>query len=93
MSEFAGVAGVGELFSVSRWLTIPVATAALLALMFTGSYRRVERIGVAVGAAELAFLVAMVMSGPHLNALAQVWGQCHCVTRRTCSCWRPTWVQ
>ena len=37
--------------------------------MFTGSYRRVERIGVAVGAAELAFLVAMVMSGPHLNAL------------------------
>ena len=74
LSEFAGVAGVGELFSVSRWLTIPVATAALLALMFTGSYRRVERIGVAIGAAELAFLVAMVMSGPHLNALAQGMG-------------------
>ena len=69
LTEFAGIAGVGELFSVSRWLTIPVATAALLALMFTGSYRRVERIGVALGAAELAFLVAMVMSGPHLNAL------------------------
>jgi Mn2+/Fe2+ NRAMP family transporter len=69
LTEFAGIAGVGELFGVSRWLTIPVATAALLALMLTGSYRRVERIGIAVGAAELAFLVAMVMSGPHLNAL------------------------
>jgi Mn2+/Fe2+ NRAMP family transporter len=63
---------VGELFSVSRWWTIPVATAALLALMLTGSYRRVERIGVAVGAAELAFLVAMVMSRPHLNGLGSM---------------------
>ena len=68
LTEFAGIAGVGELFGMSRWLT-PVATAALLALVLTGSYRRVERIGIAVGAAELAFLVAMVMSGPHLNAL------------------------
>ena len=69
LTEFAGIGGVGELFGVSRWLTVPVATAALLALMLTGSYRRVERIGIAVGAAELAFLVAMVMSGPYLNAL------------------------
>ena len=51
LTEFAGIAGVGELFRVSRWLTIPVATAALLGLMLTGSYRRVERIGIAVGAA------------------------------------------
>ena len=72
LTEFAGIAGVGELFSVSRWWTIPVATAALLALMLTGSYRRVERIGVAVGAAELAFLVAMVMSRPHLNGLGSM---------------------
>jgi Mn2+/Fe2+ NRAMP family transporter len=63
VTEFAGVAGVGQLFGVSRWLTIPVSTAALLALMFTGSYRRVERIGIAFGGAELAFIVVMVMSG------------------------------
>jgi len=67
LTEFAGVAGVGELFGLSRWLTIPVATAALLALMFTGSYRRVEWVGIVFGAAELAFVVAMVMSGPHLH--------------------------
>jgi len=69
LTEFAGVAGVGELFGVSRWVSIPVATAALLALALTGSYRRVERIGLAVGAAELAFLVAMVMSRPDPKAL------------------------
>jgi len=69
LTEFAGVAGVGELFGVSRWVSIPVATVALLALALTGSYRRVERIGLALGAAELAFLVAMVMSRPQPNAL------------------------
>ncbi|MCV7101108.1 NRAMP family divalent metal transporter [Mycobacterium palustre] len=68
LTEFAGVAGVGELFGVSRWVSIPVATAALLALALTGSYRRVERIGLAIGAAELAFLVAMVMSRPDPHA-------------------------
>ncbi|MCV7350667.1 NRAMP family divalent metal transporter [Mycobacterium parmense] len=70
LTEFAGVAGVGELFGVSRWVSIPVATAALLALALTGSYRRVERIGLVVGAAELAFLVAMVMARPQPRALA-----------------------
>jgi Mn2+/Fe2+ NRAMP family transporter len=70
LTEFAGVAGVGELFGVSRWVSIPVATAALLTRAMTGSYRRVERIGLAVGAAELAFLVAMVMARPDMGALA-----------------------
>ncbi len=70
VTEFAGVGGVGELFGLSRWLTISVATAALLALMFTGSYRRVEWVGIVFGAAELAFVVAMVMSGPHLHDVA-----------------------
>jgi Mn2+/Fe2+ NRAMP family transporter len=69
LTEFAGVAGVGELFGISRWVSIPVATAALLALALTGSYRRVERIGLALGAAELAFLVAMIMSRPQPNTL------------------------
>ncbi|MGB8391081.1 NRAMP family divalent metal transporter [Mycobacterium sp.] len=69
LTEFAGVAGVGELFGVSRWVSVPVATVALLALALTGSYRRVERIGLVVGAAELAFLVAMVMARPQPKAL------------------------
>lgn len=69
LTEFAGVAGVGELFGISRWVSIPIATVALLALALTGSYRRVERIGLIVGAAELAFLVAMVMARPSPEAL------------------------
>jgi Natural resistance-associated macrophage protein len=43
--EFAGVAGVGELFGISRLVTVPVATVFLIALAFTRGYRRVERSG------------------------------------------------
>jgi Mn2+/Fe2+ NRAMP family transporter len=64
LTEFAGVAGVGELFGVSRWVSIPVTVAFLLGLAFTGSYRRVERIGIAIGLAELAFIPAMILAHP-----------------------------
>ncbi|MHB1592951.1 MAG: NRAMP family divalent metal transporter [Streptosporangiaceae bacterium] len=68
LTEFAGIAGVGELFGIPRWVSVPVVTVLLLALAMTGSYQRVERIGIAVGLAELAFIVAMVLSRPHLGA-------------------------
>src|SRR5271156_5523995 len=38
ITEFTGVAGIGELFGVSRGLTLPVAAAALLAIGATGAY-------------------------------------------------------
>ena len=68
LTEFAGIAGVGELFGIPRLVSVPVVTVFLLALALTGSYQRVERIGIAVGLAELAFIVAMVLSRPHLGA-------------------------
>ncbi len=43
ITEFTGVAGIGELYGLSRSVTLPFAAAALLAVVATGSYRRVER--------------------------------------------------
>jgi Mn2+/Fe2+ NRAMP family transporter len=71
LTEFAGVAGVGELFGISPWVTVPVATLFLLGLAFTGSYRRAERIGIAVGLAELAFIPAMILTHPSLHGIAR----------------------
>jgi Mn2+/Fe2+ NRAMP family transporter len=70
ITEFAGVAGVGELFGISRWVTVPLSVAVMAGLVCTGSYRRVERIGIALGLAELAFVCAMLMSHPSGHALA-----------------------
>ena len=69
LTEFAGVAGVGELFDISKWVTVPVATVALIGLACTGSYRRAERIGIAIGLAELAFIPAMLLARPGGHAV------------------------
>jgi len=69
LTEFAAVAGVGALFGLPRWVTVPAATAFLLAIMLTGSYRRAERIGIAVGLAELAFLGATALARPRPAAV------------------------
>jgi NRAMP (natural resistance-associated macrophage protein)-like metal ion transporter len=55
ITEFSGVAGVGELYNVPRYVSLPVAAGALLIVVVTGSYRRVERVAIAVGLFELAF--------------------------------------
>lgn len=71
LTEFIGIAGVGELFGVSKWLTIPAATMLLIGIAFCGSYHRVEKIGVMIGLAELAFLVAMFMAKPQPSDFVQ----------------------
>ncbi len=71
VTEFTGVAGIGELYGVSRALTLPIAVAVLFTVIATGSYRRVERTAIIIGLFELAFFVIAWAAHPHLNALAQ----------------------
>ncbi len=71
LTEFVGVAGVGELFGISKWVTIPIATALLVGIAFCGSYRRVEKAGLLIGSAELAFIIAVVLIHPNLGDMAQ----------------------
>ena len=73
-TEYAGVAGVGELFGVPRALTVPVAAAFLIGVSMTGSYRRAERIGIALGLAELVFIPAVAMAHPNLGDIARSFG-------------------
>jgi len=75
LTEFAGVAGVGELFGIPRTLTVPVAATFLIGIALTGRYRRAERVGIALGLAELVFIPAMVMAHPSLHAIGHGLGQ------------------
>ena len=70
LTEFSGVAGVGEMFGVSRVITLPLAAICLLAIVTTGSYRRVERAAIAVGLFELAFFGVAWAARPDLHVLA-----------------------
>ncbi len=69
LTEFSGVAGVGEMFGVSRALTLPLAVAALLVMVATGSYRRVERAAIVIGLFELAFFGVAWAAQPHLSTM------------------------
>ncbi len=71
ITEFTGVAGVGELFGLSRSFTLPLAAATLLFIVASGSYKRVERVALIIGLFELAFFVVAWAAHPGLAALAR----------------------
>jgi NRAMP (natural resistance-associated macrophage protein)-like metal ion transporter len=69
LTEFSGVAGVGELYGLPRYASLPVAAIGLLVVVFTGSYRRVERFAIAVGLFELAFFFVAWAAHPDVGAM------------------------
>ncbi|HKH78693.1 MAG TPA: divalent metal cation transporter, partial [Solirubrobacteraceae bacterium] len=69
-TEFAGVAGVGQLFGLPPALTVLPAAGLLVALVVSGGYRRVELVGIALGLFELAFVAAAILAHPSAHALA-----------------------
>ncbi|MFZ1964864.1 MAG: divalent metal cation transporter [Roseiarcus sp.] len=70
VTEFTGVAGIGELYGLSRGLTLPFAALTLLAIVATGSYRRVERAAIVIGLFELAFFAVAWAARPNPATLA-----------------------
>jgi Mn2+/Fe2+ NRAMP family transporter len=69
-TEFAGIAGVGSMVGLSRDIVIPAGAGFLGLIVLSGSYRRVERIGVVLGLFEFAFLVAALRAHPSVSGMA-----------------------
>ncbi len=70
LTEFSGVAGIGDLYGIPHIISLPLAAAALLAIVFTGSYRRVERAAIIIGLFELAFFGVAWAARPDLALMA-----------------------
>ena len=71
LTEFSGVAAVSELFGAPRAASLALAVLFLLAVVFTGSYRHVERIAIALGLFECAFFWVAYAAEPQASELAQ----------------------
>jgi len=71
ITEFAAVAGIGELYGISRNLTLPLAASTLLVIVLSGSYRRVERAAILIGSFELAFLLVAATTRPDFATVAR----------------------
>lgn len=64
VTEFSGIAGVGNLFGISPKVSVSIATVLLIVLGLTGSYKKVEHIGIAIGLFELLLVPAALMAHP-----------------------------
>ena len=69
MTELSGMAGVGLLFGIPAWITMLVTIGGLVAMIWTGSYRSVERVAVLFGAFELVFLYIALTAHPDRQAV------------------------
>ncbi len=70
VTEFTGVASIGELYGVSRNFCVPLAAFILLCIVATGTYRRIEHITLWIGAFQLAFFVVAAAARPGLHRVA-----------------------
>lgn len=71
VTEFTGVAGIGEMYGVSRSITLPLAVLALMGVVVTGSHKRVDKAAIFIGAFELTFFVVAWKAHPDVRDLFQ----------------------
>jgi NRAMP (natural resistance-associated macrophage protein)-like metal ion transporter len=68
LSEFAGIASGLSLFGVPTYVSVPVSALVIWLLTMSGSYRRIEKILLAVSCVFVTYVIAGIMVGPD-------WGQ------------------
>jgi NRAMP (natural resistance-associated macrophage protein)-like metal ion transporter len=71
-AEFAGVAaGMQVLTGTSKYLSVPLAAAAVSVLVLKGSFRRVEHVLLALSAIFVAYIISGVLAHPDWGATAE----------------------
>jgi NRAMP (natural resistance-associated macrophage protein)-like metal ion transporter len=71
VTEFIGVALALGYFGVSRYLSVPLAAAALLAMTATGSFRRWERVMYVLVAVNFVAIPLVFLSHPSAGAVGR----------------------
>lgn len=63
-SEFAGIASGMEMFGVSKYISVPVAAFTVWILIVGGSYKRVQRVFLALSLVFITYIVAAFLADP-----------------------------
>jgi len=64
VAEFSGIAAAGKLFHVPTYVAVPVLAMAVWFLITRGSYRKVERVLLALGFVLVTYVVSGLIAGP-----------------------------
>lgn len=70
VTEFAAISLAFSKLGLAPWLAVPVAVAALIALVLTGSYLRWERAVIFLCLLDVAWLALAAVCRPHWGAVA-----------------------
>lgn len=70
LTQLSGIAGLAQLFGVPVVPAIAVTIAGIILMVWTGSYHSVERVAIAFGLFELAFVFVAWRSAPNLHEVA-----------------------
>ena len=70
-AEFAGIAAAGQLFGLSKYISVPVAALAVSFLVLRNSFSTVEKVFFIVSAGFIAYIIAGFMAGPDWGAAAK----------------------
>jgi Mn2+/Fe2+ NRAMP family transporter len=68
VAEFSGIAAAGGLFHVPVYVAVPVMAVAVWFLVTRGSYRKVERVLLALGFVLLTYVISGLIAGPDWGA-------------------------
>jgi len=63
-AEFAGIAAAGQLFGLSKYLSVPIAALVVSFLVLRNSFARVEKIFFLISGVFIAYVIAGFMSHP-----------------------------
>ncbi len=70
ISEFVGIAQASELFGISRYFTIPIASLAIWWLVVKGSQKRVERVFLAMSLVFFGYVISAFLAKPDWSEVA-----------------------
>jgi len=64
ISEFAGIAASLEIFSISKYISVPICAVLVWLLIVKGSYKTVEKVFLVACMVYIAYPIAAFMAGP-----------------------------
>lgn len=72
MAEFSGVAASLEIFSVSKYISIPLSAAFVWFLVVKGTYRRVEKIFLVASMFYITYIISGFLAEPDWHEVAKM---------------------
>lgn len=71
VSEFVGIAAAGEIFGVSRYISVPLAALLVWLVVTRGNYPLAEKFYLALSLVFLTYFAAVFMVGPDWGTVAR----------------------